>query len=87
MSVVYTYDNLNDLVWMGDNNIFEFLQAWGHIIQNLAIELGEQAKRDLMYKRMQASRKFDYDWNYYKQEKAKLLQLGKTPRITRSFPL
>ena len=45
MSTVYTYDNLNDLAWMGDNKILEFLEVWDHIIKNLAIDLGDAALR------------------------------------------
>ena len=35
MATVYGYGDLTDIVWMGDNNIGEFLHFWDHVVDNL----------------------------------------------------
>ena len=51
MGVVYSYDNLNELQWFGDNRLTDFLEEWDNIIENLEIALSEEAKRDLLFKK------------------------------------
>ena len=52
MGVVYSYDNLNELQWFGDNRLTDFLEEWDNIIENLEIALSDEAKRDLLYKKV-----------------------------------
>ena len=76
MNIVYSYDNLNDLAWFGDKRIMDFLTEWENVIENLCIELSDDAKRDILYAKMSHSSKFAVDLAYYKREKAKSIAKG-----------
>lgn len=75
MSVIYIDDNLNDLQWLGER-VFDFLKQWENVIENLAVPIGEDAKRDLLFKKIERSPLFAADLNHYKREKAKSLMRG-----------
>ena len=76
MGVVYSYDNLNEIQWFGDNLLTDFLEEWDNIIENLEIELTDEAKRDLLYKKMKNSKLFAADLKAFLRERSKSLEKG-----------
>ena len=71
MSIVYTYDNLNDLKWLRDNRVLDCLNEWESVTENLAVPIGEEAKRDILCKKIEKCTLSNADINHFKREKAK----------------
>ena len=71
MSVVYSYECLQELEWLGDKYVDEFLHVWNNIVDNLSEPLTPGALRDILFKKMVNSKVFAQDLAHFKREKAK----------------
>ena len=71
MSVVYSYECLQELSWQGDKNIDEFFHLWNRIVDNLNEPLSHAALRDILFKKMTNSKVFAEDLAHFRREKAK----------------
>ena len=74
LSVVYSYQNMHELQWFGDNKIPELQLEWERVSDNLETPLTMLAKRDLLFQKMENSKIFDVDLAHYRREKGKSLQ-------------
>jgi hypothetical protein len=53
LSIVYSYQNMHDLQWFGDNKIPEFQMEWDRVSDNLETPLTMITKRELLFQKMQ----------------------------------
>ena len=51
-TMMYSYENLHELKWKGDNKVPEFMDAWVEIVDNLVVELTDENLRDMLHKKM-----------------------------------
>ena len=71
MSTVYSYSNLEELAWFGDAHVEEFIFQYLRIIDNLTSPLEMEARRDILFKKMEQSKIFEFDCAHYRRQKAK----------------
>ena len=72
MNTLYSYDNLRELKWFGDDRVREFMTEWKRIVENLAIALPKDPDlRDLLYRILTESntKLFALDLAEFKREK------------------
>ena len=73
MSVMYGHADLLDVPWMGDRaqDMQNFLNCWDSVNDNMSEGLADKVKRDLLYRRVQASKMLSEDLAHFRREKAK----------------
>ena len=67
MSIVYGYNDVSDLEWLGDRKKQEFCDLWDHIMDNLEEELSSKAKRDLFARQIAKSEDLREDYAHFKR--------------------
>lgn len=72
MNMLYSYDNLRELQWFGDDRVQEFMTEWKRIVENLAVPLPKNPDlRNVLYRILLASntKLFALDLAEFKREK------------------
>jgi hypothetical protein len=68
MTTVYGYNHLYELEWYGDERIEEFSIKFIEIIDNLNETISDEAKRDILYKKMKLSKVLAEDLAHYRRQ-------------------
>ena len=73
MNIMYSYQNIYELKWFGDERIQDFMTEWNRIVDNLDVPLKKNPDwRDLLYQKMVAggTKIFALDLVHFKRQKA-----------------
>ena len=68
MTTVYGYNHLYELEWYGDERIEEFSIKFIEIIDNLNETISDEAKCDILYKKMKLSKVLAEDLAHYRRQ-------------------